>query len=303
MRVPILFNPSSGRGRGQSNLQRLRTALEAAGHEVEPIAFQDALRNDDWTHRLVGAGAFVVIGGDGTVNFAAEHASEHDVPLHQFPMGTENLFAREFGMCDDPAKVLASIARGTVRRVDVAHIQGRAFVIMASFGPDASVIHRLDARRNGSISHLSYTGPILDELFSFTVAVHTVEVDGEVLAKETPCVVVVANCRQYGGRLDPAREADMTDGELDVVVLPYRTRTDLVRWVIRLWRGAHLRDPRCTVKRGRRIRVARHDTPICCQIDGEAFRPAEASAHSVEIDVAAGRLPVLAPPDVALSQR
>jgi len=296
VRVSVLFNPASGRGRGQSNLDLLRARLEAAGHEVAPIAFQDALHEHHWSRRLVGADAFVVIGGDGTVNFAAGPAADHDVPIYQFPMGTENLFAREFGMQGDPDVLLRTIELDDVRRLDTARIDGRPFVIMASFGPDASVIHRLDARRNGAITHLSYARPILSELLNFTVTVHSVEVDGETVLKETPSVVVVANCRQYGGRLDPAKDASMSDGLLDVVILPYKTRLGLIGWVLRLWRGVHVGDRRCIVRRGRRVKVTRHDAPVCCQIDGEAFKPDEPDAHTVEIDIIPDRLSVLVPP-------
>ena len=296
MRVSVLFNPASGRGRGQVNLDRLRTKLEAAGHEVVPIAFQEALSEQHWSRRLGGVDAFVVLGGDGTVNFAAGPAADHNVPIYQFPMGTENLFAREFRMLGDADVLLQTIERDHVRRLDTARIDGRPFVIMASFGPDASVIHRLDARRSGAISHLSYARPILSELVDFTVCVHSVEVDGETIVAKSPCVVVVANCRQYGGRLDPAREASMSDGLLDVVILPYKTRLGLIGWVLRLWRGVHVSDRRCIVRRGRRVKVMRHDAPICCQIDGEAFKPDEPGARSVEIDIVPDRLPVLVPP-------
>ena len=65
------------------------------------------------------------------------------------------------------------------------------------------------------------------------------------LKPEELVMLVVGNCRQYGWRLDPAVEADIADGRLDVVFYPTRGPLRLLRWVAATRCRRHVRRAIC----------------------------------------------------------
>jgi len=298
MRITCLFNPISGRGRGSSEATRLAAALVAAGHEARRLETRPADTADpEWLVReLVGVDLLVVLGGDGAVRLAAPAAGAAGVPLYQAPAGTENLFAKSFGMRTDARTLLAAIEAWTIRRIDtgLVRIGGSVepFTIMGSIGFDASVVEDLAASRSGPITHWSYARPILRQLRSWKPPRLRVEVDDETLA-EGPAFVMVANLPDYARGLNPARWADPADGLLDAVVFPTPNTRSLLRWAAQIATGWHLEDARLRYRVGRRIVVSSNE-PVALQLDGDAA--GGGSGTRVEFEVAPATLSVLVPP-------
>lgn len=268
-------------------MDAVREAARSAGHEAVALQAGPGL-DGELKSALVGAAALVCVGGDGTLHYALRDAAEAGVPVCVVPFGTENLFARQFGMRG--GKSLADRLRGAeVQEVDLGRVarggEARLFAIMVSMGPDASVIHRLARVRRGPISHLSYARPALAEAAAPALVPLRVEVDGRLIVDGRHGVLVVANSRQYAARIDPAAEASMTDGLLDVVFMPARTALGVVAWAAR----ARLRRMGNAVSaRGRNVQVKA--VGGASQVDGEALW---ADSESVELSVAKERLRVL----------
>ena len=99
-------------------------------------------------------------GGDGAMRLAAPAAVRTGVAVRHLPLGTENLFAREFGMNGSALTLRQAIENGRVVTVDTACANGRTFLLMASVGFDADVVRRVDASRSGHIRHWSYVRPM-----------------------------------------------------------------------------------------------------------------------------------------------
>jgi len=291
-RVVLVANPISGRGRADRMSGELARALRARGHAAEQIATR-LQPTEQWLDPAIrGADAMVVVGGDGAVRMAADAAIRTGVPLHHLPMGTENLFAREFGSTRRPADLLAALDAGRVQWVDVASINGETVVLMASMGFDADVVHDLAARRTGAITHLSYAAPILRRAIRWRAPALDVVVDGTPLVSGVHGTVIIANCRQYGGRLDPAPDASMTDGRLDVVVLPSRTCLGLIRHALGCWLRLARRSARLPRASGERIEL-RCRPPATLQVDGDEARPIGGTHERLDCVVRPGVLPVL----------
>lgn len=303
-RVALLFNSIAGRGQAARRAQQLAVGLRAFGHEpisVEfgPAAPRDAINEHD------DLAAMVVVGGDGSVRMASTIAVQRDLPLWQSPCGTENLFAREFGMVRDAGAIAAALEAGRVRRMDLGVIDGQPFTLMASVGYDASVVHRLARVRKGAISHLSYLRPMIAELASLRPPTVSVRVDGQSIIEGRSGMLVVANCKQYAMRLNPASDAAVNDGLLDVVFLPHTTRLGLAGWMIDTLRSKHLDRRRSVFRRGEAVEIIAHDQALCFQVDGDALlkretEPAEDSSVADAMDralitVRHAALPVLLP--------
>ncbi len=296
MKILILMNERSGKGRAADRVRAAVPRLERAGHSVRvaPLADRASVRTA-WTER---PDLLVAAGGDGTVLAAAELAlsSPVDPPsVYHLPCGNENLFAREFGMDALPETLERAVAAGRRVPVDVgwAGDDGtrRLFLVMASVGFDASVVHRLDASRKEGGGHSAYVRPIVDELMRPAFPRLTVRVDGETVVDRQRGLVVVANSRQYAMRLNPAPAASMTDGVLDVVFLPCASRTRALWWAALCRLRRHTRAKGVVTARGTEVQIEGGGGSLPCQLDGEAH----GAGDRLLVRVSAAALPVHVP--------
>jgi diacylglycerol kinase (ATP) len=269
MRVLLLNNPKSGRGTGAAVAAALGDCLREAGHVVAPLAAGRDLDPATFRHALAQADLLVIAGGDGTLHHALPAIIETGARFYHFPLGTENLFTREFGMDQRPETLLRAIERGRVRACDAGVCDQQPFSLMVGVGFDAGVVQRLAAGRSGGTTRGEYIRHAVQELLHPRVPYLTVRVDGRVVVDCTRGMLVVANSRQYAARLDPARQADMSDGLLDVVFYPHETAAELAGWLLSTAAGSHLDVDGLVTSRGTHIRVEMGE-PSPYQIDGEA---------------------------------
>ncbi len=97
-----------------------------------------------------GADVVAVLGGDGTLNEAANGLAGTATALGVLPGGSTNVFARTIGMVNDPVEasrqLLDSLASGSVRSVNLGCVNGRYFLFNVGFGYDAAVVARVERR-------------------------------------------------------------------------------------------------------------------------------------------------------------
>jgi len=242
MPVVILFNPVSGSGRALAAAERLAQGLRTAGVDIRLLPTERRPAQEWLRPALAEARALVVCGGDGAVRMSAIEAARASVPLWHAPCGTENLFARTFGMRSDPGAVARALATDRTGCIDLGRADAESFVIMASVGFDAEVVHLVAARRTGAISHLSYARPILELATTWQASRLAWTIDGE-HEELGEGIVVVGNMRAYGVGLNPAAEAVHDDGLLDAVFIPARMAVGLLPWAPLLRSGLAHRLP------------------------------------------------------------
>ena len=267
MSIAVLFNPISGTGRALRVAQAIAEGLARRGIATRLLPTERGRPKDWLREKLDDVEAVVVAGGDGAVRSVVHESARADLPLWHAPCGTENLFARTFGMTRNPEHVAAAHLACRTRRVDVGECSGARFAIMASVGFDAEVVRLVSARRRGAISRLTYARPIIELVGSWRAPVLSWTIDGE-SEWLGPGMAVVANLAPYGGFLHPARHAAPDDGLLDAVFIPAERALDLVPAALALWarRGEAL--PGFRYRTGRSIEI-HADRPVSSQLDGD----------------------------------
>jgi diacylglycerol kinase family enzyme len=97
-----------------------------------------------------GCDAVVVLGGDGTLNEAANGLVGTATALAVLPGGSTNVFARSIGLPNDPVEatgqLLAALDRRSIEPVNLGSVNGRLFLFNAGFGFDAAVVAQADRR-------------------------------------------------------------------------------------------------------------------------------------------------------------
>lgn len=297
MRVLVIFNPISGAGRAAAAAEQLATSLAGPDRDVRTAATQRG-HPSTWLDGLLNdREVLIVAGGDGAVRLAADAADRTGVALYQYPMGTENLFARAFGMSADPAQVAGALDARRIVDIDAGSANGEIFTLMTSVGFDADVVHDLDRRRRGAITRWHYVAAIMRQLVHWSPRTISVTVDGEPIGPVdgAPAMVVIANSRAYGARLDPARRASMTDGLLDVVYMPAANRASIAGWALACRCGRHLSRSNLIYRRGESVEVVAASA-IQHQIDGD--RATVPPSDRLTVSIRKSALRVLLPPEL-----
>jgi len=272
--VGITANAHSGRGTGRLRVEQLIGELRARGLAAR-VGWTPAERSalvaeagDDPSCRCL-----VAVGGDGTV--AALVNERPRVPVTVLPAGTENLFARHFGVRGTPATVAETIARGRVARIDLGQASGRRFALMAGIGFDADVVTRHHLARVGAAGRMrpthrvAYVEPVLRASFGYRFPSLTVAIADpgreETLVGST---AFIFNLPRYALGLPFAPNAQGDDGWLDLVVFRDPGALQALRYVWMVFRGIHLDRPGVYHRRVRRLSVTCPE-PAPVQLDGD----------------------------------
>jgi diacylglycerol kinase family enzyme len=150
VKVLLLVNSSAS-----SVTARGRVVIQKALSADHDVAVAETSRRGHATrlaHAAAGSGTEVVIvlGGDGTLNEAANGLAGSSTALAPLPGGSTNVFARTLGLPDDPIEacgvLLDSLAHRSIRRVGLGSVNGRWFLFNVGMGFDAAVVQQVERR-------------------------------------------------------------------------------------------------------------------------------------------------------------
>jgi diacylglycerol kinase (ATP) len=245
VKVTLVVNPSSGKGRAQEMLPQVAGRLRDDGLETEILLSRSFAEAESMTLEAVAAGGDVlaVMGGDGMMHLGVNAcAGQYRTSLALIPAGTGNDLCRGLGLPPFDAVAAAGLIKGgRLRRVDLSHVNSRWVGAVLATGFDALVNHRANAMPwpKGS---LRYPLAVLAELRVFAPLGYRLTLDGEVRELET-MLVAIGNTTSYGGGMRICPQADPTDGRLDVTIIHPVTRGKLLRLLPQMYSGKFVRDP------------------------------------------------------------
>ena len=97
-----------------------------------------------------GVDVVAVLGGDGTLNEAANGLAGSPCALAPLPGGSTNVFARTIGYPNDPVEatgvLVDALAQGSLQRVGLGSVNGRYFLFHTGIGFDALVVREVERR-------------------------------------------------------------------------------------------------------------------------------------------------------------
>jgi diacylglycerol kinase family enzyme len=150
MKLLLLVNESAS-----SVTPRSRVVIQKALAADHDVTLAETSRRGHATRLAQGAAAngidvVVVLGGDGTLNEAANGLARTACALAPLPGGSTNVFARTIGLPNDPIEstgvLLDALARRSIRRVGLGSVNGRYFLFHTGVGFDAAVVEQVERR-------------------------------------------------------------------------------------------------------------------------------------------------------------
>jgi diacylglycerol kinase (ATP) len=290
VRLIILVNPKAGRGKAQRLLRAALQVVRRPGVTAEVQESRDAQHLLALAQRAAAEkpDAIVSVGGDGTHHYVLNGIVGSEIPLGIIPAGSGNDFAQGLGI-PIPARAAAeAVLAGHTRRVDLARVGNAVYGCVAGAGFDSVVTRYANQRVRRLRGRWAYAWSILRCLESYRpepleIVSDVREFSGEVV------FAAVGNNVSYGGGIRLTPRATLDDGLLDVCIVPYLGKWELLRWLPRAYRGEHLRHPRIIYYQAHKVSLSA-TSRLELFGDGEFMQELPAT-----IEVVPGVLPVLVP--------
>lgn len=269
--ICCIVNPKSGSRSSDLHSQPFEKYLKSKGFEVR-VKLTNSLEHacELSTDAAVDHNCAVVvaIGGDGTVREIAHGLEGSDKPLLIIPSGTENLLANELGFDEKLQTVIEAFESGDIRHLDLGSINGKCFTSVVGFGFDGDVVERVSSLRQGHIDHLTYFWPIWRTFWDYKYRCIKVEIDGQEVFNE-PGLVFVGNISRYALGLGILKQADFSDGLLDVCIYKCASRLYLIKHSLLTILKQHNKSSDVIYCKAKHITVSSEAPDIKSEIDGD----------------------------------
>jgi YegS/Rv2252/BmrU family lipid kinase len=275
MPLALLVNPSSGGGRSLKLLPRIEQALDQRRVVFRVQRTRDLEHGADQALGAIEAGEVpVVVSGDGLVGAIGGAMAGAETPLGIIPGGRGNDLARVLGIPEDPEGAVAALLDGETQRIDVGEVNGKRFLGIVSVGFDSEA-NRVANETHFLHGNLVYAFAAIRTLIRWKPGRFTVRVDDE-RYRFTGYSVSVANNKAFGGGMFIAPDAELDDGEFDVVAVGEAGKLRSLASMPKVFKGTHVEEDWVRVFRARHLELsASHPYPVYA--DGEHISDLPAS--------------------------
>jgi YegS/Rv2252/BmrU family lipid kinase len=252
--LALLVNPSSAHGRTLKLLPLLERELDA---RRVPFRVERTRGLDDGVERALRAAEAdeipVVVSGDGLIGAVGGALAGSQTPFGMVPGGRGNDLARVLGIPTEPGAAVAMLAAGRTRRIDVGEVNGRRFLGIVSVGFDSEA-NRLANETKWLRGNLVYAYAGLRTLLGWQPARFTIRF-GEEQWRFTGHSVSVANGKAFGGGMFIAPDADLADGEFDVVTVAEMGKLRSLGMLPKVFKGTHVEEDEVRVFRAAQLEL------------------------------------------------
>ncbi|GAA0756438.1 MULTISPECIES: YegS/Rv2252/BmrU family lipid kinase [Clostridium] len=269
-KVKFIYNPYSGENLILDQLDKVIKIHQDAGYTIVPYrinkevdvinAFNDFKENNYYY--------VLIAGGDGTIDNVVNAMAKCgiSVPIGILPVGTANDFGKFLGMPSDISKACKQILSSEVTPVDLGSINDKYFVNVASTGLFTDVSQKTDVNLKNTIGKLAYYLKGLEELPNFRKL--DIKIDSEEMKYEGKMYFMLVFNGQTAGNFKLATQANVTDGQLDVIIFKAIPIIELIPLFVKVLRGEHLDSDNVIYFKTNNLYIESYED-IVTDIDGE----------------------------------
>ncbi|TGE32058.1 YegS/Rv2252/BmrU family lipid kinase [Desulfosporosinus sp. Sb-LF] len=270
-RLRLVYNPYAGRRKLTTQLDTVLRIFQESGHEVcvhracSPEDIEQVASQSTDVDRLV------IAGGDGSIHQAVngllQIPAEQRPTLGILPVGTANDLAYALRLPKSIPEACKVIAKGNVFQMDTGKLNDRFFVNVASAGLLTDVSQKVDTRVKNTLGQLAYFLKGIETLPSFRPFRVEFEHDGQKYLEEVVLFMAV-NGLSVGGLRKLVPRASLTDGKLDILMVPAAGWPETVRLLLKVLRGEKANAEKIIEFQTDKLTV-KTDRPISSDLDGE----------------------------------
>jgi len=272
MKHIFIINPAAGKGKSVELVPFIQEYFRDREQEellIEVTRYPGHAEEVARKHSEAGPCRIYSIGGDGTVNEIVNGMAGSSSALGVIPTGSGNDFIRSLHSETDVKTVMTRTIEGMEKSIDLARVNDKYFINIASIGFDANVVYNAELfkKKPGITGSMAYLLSIIYTVFKHRICNIEVDLDGEKTAMNA-LLVAVANGRYYGGGIMPAPEAELDDGLLDVCLVSEVSRLKILSLFPKYIKGRHGVIKQVSFKKCNKIKIL-SETEFSLNIDGE----------------------------------
>jgi YegS/Rv2252/BmrU family lipid kinase len=217
-RILFIINPNSGHKRGAKIIDMLPEYLDSEKFDYSHVLTTHAGHAIDLSAQAVidKMDIVVAVGGDGLVNEAFQSLVNTEVAFTIIPRGSGNGVARSIGVDMNIRKALSNLNNGMLSKMDTVTFNGKPYLGVAGIGFDGLIAWEFSKTIKRGM--FTYVKIILKHLAAFQSNKYRVITDqGE--HEFDAFIMTIANTPQYGNDAFIAPNAEINNGQLDLVVV------------------------------------------------------------------------------------
>lgn len=285
----LIYNPWSGRGHQQAEIAALLELLRQSSLAVEALATEEPGAATQLARQASQENIEVVfaLGGDGTLREVAGGLLGSSTTLAPLPGGTTNVITHALGLPAAPLAAARVLVACEPWQMDVGLCAGVPFLMQASAGLDAEILHRVTPQAKRRWGKLAVAARGLERWWSYEYPQIEIEVDGR---RQQASFVAICNLGQYAGQHQLVPGARCDDRRLDLLTFTGTGRRPTLSFACDFYRGRHLRRPDVQVATVERVTIL-GPNDISLQLDGDAT----SISPPAELKLAEQSLSILAP--------
>ena len=270
--ILFIYNPNSGKRVITSQLDRIIDIFTSEGKL--PTLYRLGENNNMSYEEMLRSGHFdgvVVAGGDGSVNSIIRTLINNniDIPVGLIPTGTCNDFSRSLGMPSDIIKCARLIAQGNTTATDIGFINDGEAIFVNELAGGALVTVSINTDQNfkkmfGPLAYYISGIGELSNIKPFEIKIKTEDAE----YNETAIVFLVLNGSDMSGFSNVIREAEMQDGEMDILIFKDKNPIEITDSLFKMISGGEFKDDNVVRIRTKSC-VIECDASISTTVDGE----------------------------------
>ncbi len=259
--VAILANPKAGGGKATNTAKWLSSQLAILG-------IANTIYNGQWPNELSEQqySDCWIIGGDGTINYFINKYPDCKLSLALFNGGTGNDFAWKLYGDGDLKARFNQVINASPKLIDAGIVNEKLYINCMGVGFDGEVIQSMGAIRFLG-GYFGYLLAVIIKIIGYKEPNLLIQT-GDVAFNNKYLLALIVNSSRAGGSFFIAPNAEIDDGELDMVLCEALPVWKRLIYLPKIKAGKHMHLPIVKHRLGKEFKInCEVEMPI--QVDGE----------------------------------
>jgi len=274
MRLKIILNPAAEKGdaekaiwpRAEKYFKERKIAYDldrtfVPGHGT--ILAKKAVED--------GFDTIVSVGGDGSASDIVNGIVGSGVTFGIIPAGVGNDFVKMIGLSiKNTEEACNTILEGHTKKVDLGVVNEKYFLNMVGIGFDGEVAEAKTRSAKYVRGFYAYLIQIFPLLFTYQPKQVRIQMDG-ITIDASILLLTIGNGRYSGGGFKMTPKAEIDDGLLDICLVNYPGKLNVLLNISKVPKGEHLSLPFTTYFRAKELTVE-SENQMVAHVDGEVVK-------------------------------
>ncbi len=256
--MPYLFivNPTAGNNKADKIISIINEVMDSNNCDYRIKVTKKTGDGQRFAQEAKAAGYFAVVsvGGDGTLHEIVNGMEGGTQKLGIIPAGTGNDFARSLNIPFNIRDAVEVLVHRNAALVDLGKLNNRYFANFCSVGLDALVVEEANKIKKHLPGTYSYIVGVFRALGKFKSQKVEFIIDNTKYNEEI-MLIAICNGGYYGGGMNIAPNADISDGQFDICVVRKLSKPRLLFLFPSIFRGKHTKYEEVKIYRGKNVQV------------------------------------------------